>query len=311
MPHLSRCCSLLDSRSHTVNILITTHTAHQTLSEGLVQHLADRSLSYYLFDEATPQSLNARATCIQWCDLFVLVVSRAYQATFSCMAALNFAKDLRKPIVAILAEPTFRPSGALGAISASSIRSIVLSDETSIDVAIAEIVDSARNGVKNNDTPDRISNISLTLDDPDTSSDLKENGSRCTVLICTADDGADVGQLIFESLCKTQASVAIENLSKLNGHSSVAHYSVFVPILSPQFEQMSLGRSVIEQASRLGKPIVPVIAVRKWRPKGWLGLAIAGRIFFRIFDRETAYKPFYDSHPLNDLRMEIEVRHVL
>lgn len=139
------------------------------------------------------------------------------------------------------------------------------------------------------------------------SATLQPGSSICTVLICTTDDGNTVAELILESLTSTQSSVIIENLSKSNATCSVAKCTVFVPILTPQLEQMSLCQAAFEQARLLNKPIVPVMAVKKWRPTGWLGLIIAGRIFFRIFDRETAYKPFYDSNRITDLRVEIEV----
>ena len=112
----------------------------------------------------------------------------------------------------------------------------------------------------------------------------------------------------MESLVTIQPSTIVENLSKPNATCSVANCTVFVAILTPQLEQTSLYQSAFEQAHLLNKPIVPIIAVKKWRPTGWLGLVIAGRVFFRIFDKETAYKPFYDSNPINDLRLEIEVR---
>lgn len=128
------------------------------------------------------------------------------------------------------------------------------------------------------------------------------------MLICTTDDGDAVAQLILESLVTTQPSTIVENLSKPNATCSVANCTVFVAIVTPQLEQTSLCQSAFEQAHLLNKPIVPIIAVKKWRPTSWLGLVIAGRVFFRIFDKETAYKPFYDSNLINDLRLEIEVR---
>jgi hypothetical protein len=62
--------------------------------------------------------------------------------------ALNYAKDMRKPIIAILAESTFRPYGALGAISASAMRSIVLTDDSSFGHAVSAIANSARTQVE-------------------------------------------------------------------------------------------------------------------------------------------------------------------
>jgi hypothetical protein len=80
-----------------------------------------------------------------------------------------------------------------------------------------------------------------------------------------------------------------------------------VPILSPQLEQNEACRVAFEEARRLRKPIVPVIAVENWKPEDWLGLTIAGTTYFRIFDKEGAYKPVFDSNRMNDLRVEVEV----
>lgn len=55
------------------------------------------------------------------------------------MEALIYAKDMRKPVVAIFAERTFRPYGALGAITASATRSIVLKDDSSLAHAASDI----------------------------------------------------------------------------------------------------------------------------------------------------------------------------
>lgn len=145
------------------------------------------------------------------------------------------------------------------------------------------------------------------MNDEDTMLTVPQGTSACTVLICTTDDGNDVGELIYESLEAVQSAIIIENLSKTNAVCSVAHCTVFVPILTPQVEQNLICRAAFEKARLLNKRIIPVIALPKWRPDGWLGLIIAGRVFFRIFDKETAYKPFYDSNRVTDLRVEIEV----
>jgi len=55
------------------------------------------------------------------------------------METINYAKDLRKPIIAILAESDFQPYGALGAISASSVRSIVLENDGVSEKVIAQL----------------------------------------------------------------------------------------------------------------------------------------------------------------------------
>ncbi len=137
----------LVSSANITKILIASHSTQQTIGERLKQGLLDQNLSCYLLNESTPHSLTVRANAIQWCDVFIVVISRLYQRTSFCMEALNYAKDMRKPIIAILAERTFRPYGALGAISASAIQSIVLSDDNSFVHAVSDIANSARTQV--------------------------------------------------------------------------------------------------------------------------------------------------------------------
>jgi hypothetical protein len=134
-----------------------------------------------------------------------------------------------------------------------------------------------------------------------------ENAS--TILICAANDGVPVGQLIYDEFISKNFSVTLENLSKPNAVCSVRKCTVFVPILSPELEQTPVCRAAFEEARRYRKPIVPVMAIEKWKPEDWLGLTIGGSKFFRIFDKESAYKPFYDSNHMTDLCVEVEVSH--
>jgi hypothetical protein len=60
------------------------------------------------------------------------------------MEALNYAKDMHKSIISVLAESNFQPYGALGAISASAIRSIVLHADSSFTHVVSDIAHSAR-----------------------------------------------------------------------------------------------------------------------------------------------------------------------
>jgi hypothetical protein len=116
-----------------------------------------------------------------------------------------------------------------------------------------------------------------------------------------------VGQVIYEAFLTKNLNVAFENLSKPNACCSVGRCNVFLPILTPQLEQTPMCRAAFDEARQLQKPIVPVIAVKHWRPEDWVGLTVAGCKFFRIFDKEMAYKQFYDSNRMTDLCVEVEV----
>mgnify|MGYP003385305126 CR=1 FL=1 len=102
-------------------ILIASHTSQRAISEQFEQGLSKQSLSCFILNEDTPKALNVRANYIEWCDVFVVIISRLYQRALFCMEALNCAKDKRKSIIAVLAEPTFPPCEALGAIAAVAL----------------------------------------------------------------------------------------------------------------------------------------------------------------------------------------------
>lgn len=129
---------------NTYQILIASHTTQKPISEQLRNGLLDQNFSCDLLNESTPQSLSARASAIQSCDIFLVVICRLYQRNQFCMEAVSYAKDIHKPIIAVLAESSFRPYGALGAISASAIQSIVLSDDNSLMHAVSDITQYVR-----------------------------------------------------------------------------------------------------------------------------------------------------------------------
>lgn len=131
------------SSAITTKILIASHTTQQAISERLRQGLVGQNLSCYILNESTPSSLSARANIIQWCDVFVVLISRLYQRTRFCTEAIIYAKDTHKPVIVIYAEPTFRPYGALGAIATSAARSIILKDDSSLVHAVSDIAKTA------------------------------------------------------------------------------------------------------------------------------------------------------------------------
>ena len=130
---------LLASKGSAVNVVISCHSDQQKISEQLEKALRQQNVPCYIINESTPQSLSARSNLIRWSDVFIVLISRSYQRTYYCLETISYAKDVRKPVVSLLAESTFQPYGALGAIAASSIRSIVLGNEGISQNLLSEI----------------------------------------------------------------------------------------------------------------------------------------------------------------------------
>lgn len=122
-------------------------------------------------------------------------------------------------------------------------------------------------------------------------------------------DGAAVGNLVSQEFLAKNLDFALENISRPEAVCSIRSCKVFVPMITPQLEQSPIARVAFDEARRLRKAIVPVIAIKSWRPEDWLGLAIAGITFFRIFDEQTAFNPLFDSNRITNLRFAVEVSH--
>ncbi|CAF5223303.1 unnamed protein product, partial [Rotaria magnacalcarata] len=169
--------------------------------------------------DATPSSIVARANLVRWSDVFISLISRSYQRTFFCMETINYAKDLRKPIVVILAESNFQPYGALGAISAGAVRSIVLPNDGISENVLTQLSNTISN--------QKIKKNSKNVTDPakmEANNDkvnMIHGDTQCTILVCTVDDGVTVAQLVYEDFITNNLNVGFENLSKPNAACSV------------------------------------------------------------------------------------------
>lgn len=151
---MSYLCSLA-SHENQIRILLSYHSNRQTIVEEFSQGFIKDGFVCHLIDENLPKLLNTRAQLIQWCDFYFAFIDRNYHRTYSCMEALTYAKDIRKPIISVLVERTFQPYGALGAISASAIHSGVVQDSPTIPQMIREIGDVVRNQSKMKSDPKR------------------------------------------------------------------------------------------------------------------------------------------------------------
>jgi hypothetical protein len=137
-----------------MSVLITAHSDQQNIAVQLRKSLTNKNFTCYILNEITPQSIIARANLIRWCDVFIVISSRMYQRTLFCMETINYAKDVRKPIITILGESNFQPYGGLGAISASAVGSIALGNDgggvsENIISQLSNIISTQKNKKKN------------------------------------------------------------------------------------------------------------------------------------------------------------------
>lgn len=124
------------------------------------------------------------------------------------------------------------------------------------------------------------------------------------VIISTHSDSLEIAKIVEEGLKNDGIECKIEETD--SGLSSVTVCKVLVVIMSPGYEEDVKARLIVEKARSLELPIVPVSKTRDWKPQKWLGLMIAGVLFFRIINRKKAYEKKYDTSPIQDLGFEVK-----
>ncbi|CAF4220031.1 unnamed protein product, partial [Adineta steineri] len=289
-----------------MNILISCHTNQQQIAEQIKNNLSKHRFTCYIINETTPKSIVARANLIRWCNVFIVNISRMYQQTTFCMETINYAKDVRKPIVAIYTESNFQPYGALGVISSTAIQSIVLENDGVSESIIEQLSNTiSSQGNKKNNGKNVTDPEKMKTDN--NSRNLIYNDKPCTVLICTTDEGLPVANLIYNEFSAKNLNALVENLSDANATCSVRQCTVIVPILSAEFEKNPACRIAFEEARQLQIPIIPVMSAIDWKPQDWLGITVAGATYFQINTQVSPYEPLYDSNRMTDLRVAVEI----
>lgn len=124
------------------NVVISCHGDQKNLAEQLQKSLSTKNFTCYIVSDTIPQSLTARANLVRWCDVLLIIISRSYQQTLFCVETIYYAKDIARPVIAILAEKNFEPYGGLGAISASAVGSFEVENNGLSEKIISQVANT-------------------------------------------------------------------------------------------------------------------------------------------------------------------------
>ena len=278
-------------------IIFSTHSQYKPICTNIAAALPSTLYDVIIIDENSPQALAEREEAVRWCAMFVIVGSVRYQRDAYCLELANYAKTIRKPIITILAQKKYKPSGAIGAIAVagSTVIDFTKDFQNSIEILKQELESKA---------------WSTDLSKPV----ITDSGSATTlpkpiktsagVLISYQKDTSHVTEMV-KSVLGSAASLIDPTLT--SGHDQkISGCQVFVAVLSPEYQSSAASQKSYETARLYRKKIVPVIGAAKYQPSGWLGLAIAGKLYYAMPDRDSAYKKFYDSSLINDFRYAVE-----
>lgn len=277
-------------------VIICHHSSDTNIAEYLGNYLKLNGLDTYLMSELQPIALNIKSRAVQSCNEFIVIASRSYQKTFECIELMHYAKDLKKEIFTVNPHISYKPFGALGAIAAGTKHGVILveQDQEKTFQSILQLL------MKDNRprSSRRIIDILNALSEA-VKSELEHTAQNFDVLVSYSTDAAPVAELIQTGLQQSGiTNIILEEPS--NGKSCIQTANVLVLVVSPGYEHNNYCRLIVEAARSSKKQIIPVKAEKKFKPEAWLGLAIAGKFYYRLFDKEQAYAQKYDSSPIND-----------
>lgn len=239
----------------------------------------------------------------------LVVADRQFLKSSSSIELLLYAQDIRKKIFGINTAPaSFVPFGPLGAIVNAHENGFLnmLSDQD-IPACVQPVIEASKKISSQHGSGANPSGAIEDFRSPTPNIPLQYVDSPAVdVLISTHSDSIETARIVEEGLKKFDTDCRLEEIS--NDVSSLTACKVLVVIMSPGYENDVKARLIVEKALALGKRIVPVSKTRQWKPEKWLGLAIAGILFFRIIDREKAYEKKYDSYIMMDLAFEVKFK---
>ena len=283
-----------------VNIALAYHSNNIDDVNKIIDGIKQIRIEPFLISESTPVALHARSTIIQKSSLVIIIASRKFQNDMSCMELLNYAKDLKKKIIMINPNKTYRPFGSLGAIGASSELGVLqVNDDLLLDIGIEKILNYL-----SNQRPKSMKILADTADENKEDIKLTHSNINANVLISYHSEAKATFDLIKEALNNKKINFIGEECS--SGKTSILTSQLLVVLMSSKYEESDYGLLIVETARSKKKPIIPISISKSFKPDKWLGLVIAGKLYYRLFSKEEAYKHFYDSTPMNNFIYSIE-----
>ncbi|PAA71651.1 hypothetical protein BOX15_Mlig033212g1 [Macrostomum lignano] len=288
------------SAKQRLAVLVCGHSASRqwlnAASEKL-QAVSDRRIECREATEVAPRSLRARARLVQASGAALVLAEARLQRSPILMELINFIHASGLPIAVLLMQSFYEPSGALAAIGTAHDCILSGAGDPASDWA-----SRAASHLMSRAKPVRAAAAAGATDDADekqlvgVEAASKAGGSG--VFLSYQPDGEKAVALVQTSL-----STAVRCRPDRRNREAIEACRVFVAIMSPGYEASADSLHDLDFARLRRKEVVPVNAVpkaQKWRPSGWLALAVAGRLYHRLSDEASAAEQHYDSTPLKD-----------
>lgn len=275
------------------NIVLAHHSSSESLAEKVVAYLESKNLnsffSVHSITESYPTGLSQRADYVTKSQAIIALLNREFQRHSNTMDIIHFAKDSKKTIFGINTSSSYVPFGALGAIICGTKHGVLeMYTEQSISSIMNMILDSLAPSINQIEAnranqpiidPSRIASPYIEL------IPSKEDGAQ--VLLLYHSETRQVVDLIADALTKKSIQFHLEE-PQTSATTRVEKSQIVLMIMSQGFSDTYKSRATIELARQLGKTIIPISTSRAFKPTGWMGLLIAGKLFFRVMDQNQA-----------------------
>jgi hypothetical protein len=266
-----------------------------------------KPMEVHLMNESTPERLSSRADFIRNASLVIACLDRSFQRCTALLELVHFIRELKKPFYALNANRigSYVPFGALGAIVCSTDLALINVEDTDDMSGIADkIMSNYEEKVLSNSDPKALMDMQPVMDPsrvPSAHIDIKFSQTEAEILISYhSEESREAVDLISSTLKSKGISHECEQtdlVAMANGPGTkVKNARLIILVMSKSYEENYICRTAIETARKLSKRIIPISTSREFKPKHWLALFLAGRLFFRIMNKEQAFKRKHEWH---------------
>jgi hypothetical protein len=278
----------------TFNLTIVFHGTTKMNADNIFEYLSSKSLDVKLklVSDSQPENLSARSSILKESNALFAILNREFQNSLDCMQIIHFAKDLKKNIYGLNVNSMYVPFGALGAIICGTEAGVVeLFENTDMSSVLDPILNSL--GIKNSECS-KIENPQTNKFDlegkisPHIELRFSSDKHEFDILISYHSDSKHVADLLSETFESKNMRFKSEDCSL--GITSIKNAKVLLLIMSKGYEENYYCRIITEMTRSFGKKIIPISTSREFKPQDWLALFLAGKLFFRIINKEQAYK---------------------
>lgn len=288
-------------------VLLSCHSSDMTLASKIADTLTEQDYDHMIITEESPVQCRLRGQAVEWAGVVVILMSSKYQYNKACMQIAHEAKICREPITAVLVQPNYDPTGALGIISFAGGDRIDFAGDSEEEREKAMEVLLHNIKIK---MPNRMSDVQKPADDSSFRKKFgdipKSVGTGVFISYYQDDKSKEIVELIRngKGLSQNLSNIKMSLADQLtDSTAAIKRCKAFVAIITRGYQESFKCENEFECARAANRDIIPVKVDENYYERGWLATALAGLLCHEIYNNDQAYKenPFVpNTTPMND-----------